>query len=219
MRTIQKSSPPQALVEWTAKYKDDPNFGYDLMRKDKAVTAAVMDSLLAEQGSLCAYTGRPISAARCHIEHLKPQAHCARGEDVAYWNLVACYPRPNAGRAPYGAHQKDNWPPPTEQHLFVSPLSSGCESRFLFDRRGAISSPESDAPAETTICKLKLDHRELTRLRREAIDGIRNPRRKVFLTAAQLQKALDRLSNETGSLRAYCFSTKQGLAHLIRKAT
>lgn len=216
MRTIQKNSPPRALVEWRARYKDDVNFGYDLLRQDKDVMAAVVASLLDEQGGLCAYTGRPISESKCHVEHLKPQAYCARGEDVDYNNLVACHPKPNAGRAPYGAHAKDCWPTPTEEHLFVSPTQAGCEGRFRFNRRGAISSPMRDRQAAATISRLALDHEELTSLRRAAIEGMRKPGKR-YLSVPQLKKVVARLRNETGRLTPYSFAVCQGLEHYIRK--
>jgi len=219
MRTIQKNSPPDLLVEWIAKYKDDPNFGYDLLRQAKDVIGAVTDSLIDEQGGLCAYTGKRITEESCHIEHLKPQAYCDPGEEVDYNNLVACYPRPNSNRVPFGAHAKDNWPSPAEERLFVSPLKPRCERRFRFNRRGVISHPEGDIQAATTIQKLRLCHDELTARRKEAIDGARNPRNKGYLSKAQLKKVVAKLESETGPYRPYCFAIKQGLEECMRKAS
>lgn len=233
MRTIQKSRPPDKLVEWIATYRTDPEFGYDMMRRFPEVTASVTSSLLAEQGGLCAYTGMPINEERCHIEHMLPQCYSptgqrepqgaeeesCRGRDVDYQNMVACYPRPNHhSQIPYGAHEKGNWPSPAEEDRFVKPTQDDCEARFLFDRRGRISTPPGDERAAETCQRLRLDHKALTQLRKDAIEGVRNPKKKQFLTKRQLERALARLEAESDRLSSYCFSTKQGLAQLIRKA-
>lgn len=233
MRTIQKSSPPDKLVEWIATYRTDSEFGYDLMRRFPEVTKAVTTSLLAEQGGLCAYTGMPINEDRCHIEHMLPQRYsptgqrdpqgveeeACRGRDVDYTNMVACYPRPNHhSQIPYGAHEKGSWPSPLEEDRFVKPTQPDCEARFLFDRRGRISTKPDDEQAAETSRRLRLDHEALTQLRKDAIEGVRNPRGKGYLTKPQLQRALSRLEAEYGRMSPYCFSIKQGLAQLIRKA-
>ena len=233
MRTIQKSSPPDKLVEWRAKYKDDPNFGYALMRQDSDVTEAVVESLLQEQGRLCAYTGRPINEERRHIEHMLPQCYsptgqreprgveeeACRGRDVDYTNMVACYPEPNHRRQlPYGAPKKGSWPPPSKEDEFVKPTQSDCEARFVFDRRGRVSTKDGDHRAAETCRRLNLTHPELTQLRKDAIQGVLNPRGKGYPGKAGLRKALAKLESESGRLTWYCFSTKQALAHLIRKA-
>ncbi len=110
--------------------------------------------------------------ARSHIEHLVPQDHCQRGqEDVAYGNMVACYPAPNSAYVPFGALRKANWPSPAEQHLFVSPRSAGCERRFTFNIRGKISVAENDEAAGETVKRLGLDNKRLEDLRKEAIDA------------------------------------------------
>jgi len=125
---------------------------------------------VAEQGHLCAYTGRIIETETCHIEHLKPQAHCEALEDVTYRNLVAAVPQPNTPKLPYGAHLKDNWPSDADAALFVSPLQNGCAARFSFSFSGKIQPTNpADAAASETIKRLGLEHDVLVGFRREAI--------------------------------------------------
>lgn len=85
MRHIQKKNEPQSLTQWRAAYQNDPNFGYLLI--EASLRGEIRQALVAEQGGLCAYTGRRINETSCHIEHPKPQAHCLHGEDVSFANM------------------------------------------------------------------------------------------------------------------------------------
>lgn len=221
MRQIRKNPEPTVLAEWRARYQSDINFGYGLLPDE--VRKAVIDSLLSEQGWLCAYTGRRVGKDGCHIEHLKPQTHCERGEDVAFSNLVACHPAPNTGEAPYGAHPKQDWPPPTERWLFVSPLDDNCEGRFEFNLRGEIGAANpNDRAAETTIAKLKLDHSALTQIRKEAIDATlmkfgHGPASLPLTNARQRLAGLENVEQPNVRLEAFCFALKQALRkHIAR---
>ncbi len=221
MRQILKTVEPAVLAEWRARFQSDINFGYDLIPSD--VRSAVLESLLSEQGWLCAYTGRRVWTDGCHIEHLNAQAHCERGEDVAYTNLIACHPAPNTGESPYGAHPKKAWPSPAERYLFVSPLDSRCEARFQFNLRGEIvASRADDQAATTTIAKLKLDHSELTRLRKEAINAtlIKSGHGPASLSLADARRRLVGLETKEKAgvrLEPYCFALKQALRkHIAR---
>ena len=150
MRHIQKKNEPQSLTQWRAAYQNDPNFGYDLIKAN--LRREIRQALVVEQGGLCAYTGRRIDEASCHIEHPRPQTHCMNGEDASFANMLACVPAPNAPGLPYGAHKKGPWPDATEEALFVSPLRPGCEERFSFTLNGEIrASSPTDAAATKTI--------------------------------------------------------------------
>lgn len=211
---------------------------YESLRKASDVLEVVENGLFAEQGGICAYTGHQISITPAdphsgtnrdvnfHIEHLIPQDHCAYGQDADYVNLAACWPRPNCGFEPaYGAKKKDSWPAPAEQGLFVSPLRSDCSSRFKFNHRGEIAAARNnDAPAETTIEKLGLDHHTLTELRRNAILGALNPgSRQIKLTEARklladMKHAADQLNaGIAAKLLPFCFAIEPALQHEIRK--
>jgi uncharacterized protein (TIGR02646 family) len=234
VRRIKKRSEPSELGEWRASAQTDANetginFGYDALRQNTATVTAVTVALIAEQGALCAYTGRRIASDQTHIEHLMPQVHCSRGEDVDYTNLVACWPAPNHASEPaYGARRKGSWPAPNQRALFVSPLSSGCEERFRFNLKGEISAATTtDTAAQETINKLNLGDPELERLRKSSIDGALSPRRPQKLSIAETRKLLREIDRATSdlndgsnvSLRPYCFVIRQAMEkHLKRLA-
>ncbi|MHB1558246.1 MAG: retron system putative HNH endonuclease [Isosphaeraceae bacterium] len=214
MRWISPRPEPLAYTHWRAASQNDINYDYDLIPGD--LKAEIKDALIAEQRGLCAYTGISIDAARSHIEHLLPQAHCQRGqEDVDYHNMVACFPGRNHGYVPFGAVEKGNWPSPAEICLFVSPRSPGCESRFRFNLRGKVSTAEDDEAARETIRRLGLDHKRLEELRRAAIDAtldgldLRLARRRL--------SGLEQAEQAGGRLEPFCFALKQALHKHIRR--
>jgi uncharacterized protein (TIGR02646 family) len=217
MKCIQKKNEPDELKEWRSRYSNDINFDYELMRKDHNVVEAVTRSLLEEQGWLCAYTGLSIDEQKCHLEHLKPQKHCTAGETVLYSNIVACYPEPNTPyKLPYGAHKKDHWPVPNEQHLFVSPLDPSCESRFIFNLRGQIKSKAGDQAAAMTITKLGLDYSVLEDKRKAAIQGTIGKENDLSLKDAR--RRLRNLKNRQGDkLDEFCFVLVQSLEKHISR--
>ncbi|MCC7300982.1 MAG: TIGR02646 family protein [Verrucomicrobia bacterium] len=227
MRRIEKRAEPQELTQWRAANQADPggggiNYGYALLRQSSAVVNRLVDSLLAEQGGLCAYTGRRIDRDSTHVEHLRPQtpwkAH--RGLDVTYSNLVGCWPQPNGPRGQYGAHPKEDWPAPGQEAHFVSPLSNGCEARFIFNQRGEIKT--TDAAAAETVRRLKLDHHLLTALRRAEIDSVLGATRNLPLKRARSRlrsiEEAEATVNTGGNaiLDPYCFALKQALQKHIR---
>lgn len=255
MRTIVKRGQPVELSIWRTERlrnhalpaherKEGLECDYDALRSCAEVLAAVEDRLHEEQGGLCAYTGRGLSlepadpsvgAARqvgFHLEHLKPRKHCTAGptacygEDADYHNLAACWPPPNRkSKEPYGAHPKDHWPGPTEEHLFVSPLRPGCEARFKYDHRGEVAAADpKDAAVTTTIDKLVLNHKHLVALRKEAIKGYLAPRG-VSLGVEQARRQLRTLQRDAQNLNRgqrikllpFCFAIEPALERYIRK--
>ena len=80
-------------------------------------------------------------------------------EDVSWFNMVACYPQPNAPHPGFGAVQKDKW---WEGAKFISPLAENCESRFRFKNDGSIEAAmKGDSAALKTIDELRLVVRTL----------------------------------------------------------
>jgi uncharacterized protein (TIGR02646 family) len=217
MRWIQKQTEPRQLTEWRSRYSKDINFGYNLLRQDHDTIKAVHTALLTEQGWLCAYTGIRIEVQSSHIEHVKPQTHCQESETVTYTNIVACHPAPNQSRkTPYGAHQKDNWPQPSEEHLFVSPLDQTCDRRFTYTLKGKIKPQDGDLAANATIIKLGLDHLELEEYRRAAIQGTLGKENNLPLKDAK--QRLKKLQNQTsGKLEPFCFAIVQALEKHINR--
>ncbi|MCX6899183.1 MAG: TIGR02646 family protein [Verrucomicrobia bacterium] len=228
MRKIEKREEPAELREWRAAHQADPagggiNYGYDTLRQSPDVVGPLLESLLAEQGGLCAYTGRKIDSGSAHVEHLLPQAYCERGQDVAYDNMMACWPQPNGPSGQYGAHAKGSWPSRAEVAMFVSPLSNGCEARFVFNQRGEITPANpADHAAARTIEKLKLDHKLLTALRGREIESVLGTMRSLSLKEARkrLRSIRDAEAALNGGanvqLDPYCFALKQALARFIK---
>jgi uncharacterized protein (TIGR02646 family) len=217
MRWIRKTTEPHELLEWRAGYKNDVNFGYDLMRSSHNVINAVTNSLLEEQGWLCAYTGLRIESDSCHIEHIRAQTHCKPSETVAYNNMLACFPAPNPPfKTPYGAEKKESWPPPHEQHLFVSPLDQSCETRFLFNLNGKIRNRDDDQAARTTGERLGLDHPVLESYRKSAIQGTLGKTNNLPIKDAR-QRLRGLMSQQSGRLEPFCFVLVQALEKHIRR--
>lgn len=210
---------------------------YEEMRRVPEVLQAIEDALAGEQGGLCAYTGHrigipsqePVDRPRkieFHVEHLAPQKHCGEGEDTAYSNLVACWPRPNCDFEPnYGARRKGDWPPPEHGAAFVSPLRPDCTERFAFNRRGEIGATRAeDAAAAETIVRLGLNEPALAQLRREAIRGALEPAGRLLklAEARKLMARMKRASEDVDQgasiqLIPFCFAIEQALAREIRK--
>jgi len=204
------------------------------MRRDSAVLTDVEDSLIAEQGGICAYTGMRIAIKMVknnrfvdfHIEHLRPQVHCSYGQSAAYDNMVACWPRPNCDFEPeFGARKKDKWPSQAEEALFVSPLRADCSARFTFNRHGEIKAVNSaDQMATMTIAELGLDDKELTALRRNAIWGAFHPNGK-HIRLSQARHLHSALENDSQALNKganvqlipFCFAIQKALEPEIRK--
>ena len=182
MRRIQKVSECADLHKWRLANAAVPqNLAYG---KGGFPVAGVLEALLAEQGHLCAYTLKRIDLSSAHIEHLKPQHTCRvedaqrelenvvlSREDVAWHNMVACFPAPNPDAAPkYGAVKKDDWWPAVGVTGFISPLNADCETRFRFGLNGEITPTiAGDVAASETIKAIGLDDGRLMELRRRAI--------------------------------------------------
>lgn len=218
MRWIDKRGAPRLLTTWRLQNANDINFGYGLMRKDQAVRQELSEKLLAEQGNICAYTGRRIGPGSFHMEHLKPQDFCTPVETIDYFNIVACYPEPNREQKwPYGAEHKANFPGPGEEHLFVSPLDRSCEQRFHYTYNGRVRPAEAkDEAAQRTIAELNLDHEELRGLRRAAIQAILAPAR-IPISLAKAQRLLTALERTSvGALPEFHFVLVQALRNHVR---
>jgi uncharacterized protein (TIGR02646 family) len=236
MRTINKRQQPNALVQWRqdriAKADEERwPFNYDALRQSEDVIGAVEAALYAEQGGICAYTGIPLrfksdGRAAFHIEHVKAQAHCDRGEDTDYSNLLACWPEPNHGTGvSFGAPRKGNWPKPHEAVNFVSPLKEGCTQRFTFSNENVASAQATDQAASLTIDKLGLQESELVALRKRAIQGALAPRKTRHLKLKELRKIHAGLEQDERALdaggdvrlRGYCFAIKPAVGRRIRR--
>lgn len=217
MKHIIKGSPPPELKQW---FEGQPiqggrrlNCGYDDM--SAGVKTSIKQRLLEEQGYLCCYTGMRIDEDRSHIEHFKPQALCGGNEDVDYDNLLAAFPG-RGKHCEYGAHAKGDWYSPTRM---VNPLHGSCEARFRFDQFGKVQAAPNDQGAEETIRRLRLDHDELTDLRRQAIKTALFHGRHI-LSDAQLRTVAATVCNRqprTREFRPFCFAIAHAAHDLLHR--
>lgn len=215
MRRVRKTHPPQSLRHWIAANRELPNFNYDTL--PSRVKADLKKQLLAEQGFICAYTGLGIVDTLSHIEHLKPQCECEPGEDVAYRNLLACFPRDGGDTSyGYGSPIKGDW---WNEDLFISPLMDECSRRFSFAWSGRVEpNPRSHRAAGETIRRLGLGSKSLVSLRRSAIKGFfgfgMNQERISKQEARRLLSWIDNC-NANGERRPFCFVFAQLLPKYI----
>ncbi len=168
MKYIQKNQEPRSLTDWNQKLggriKDWKSF-------NKSVKNDVYESLLKEQGFICAYCSRPIIRTNCHIEHYRPKS-VYKELTFTYTNLIAsCQGEDERKpRTPvHCGHKKGAW---YDEELMVSPLDPRCETYFRYIGSGEIAPVQGvkEEAAKTTINKLALDIDKLRRLRRTAID-------------------------------------------------
>jgi len=216
MKKITKNPQPTQLQQWRIANAGTPeNMRYGCGGFPRT---AVLRALLSEQGNLCAYTLLKINANKAHIEHLKPQTKCraeddvreANGlarhcEDVAWRNMVACFPQPDAEHPGYGAVEKDDW---WHELDFISPLAQNCESRFRYENDGKISiAVNGDNAAKTTIEKLKLDCNRLEELRKNAImkAGLHKKSLEPIRSISKVQRFIQNLQQkQAGSYIEFC---------------
>jgi uncharacterized protein (TIGR02646 family) len=202
MKYIQKNQEPRSLTEWNqklgGKIRDWKSF-------DKSVKNDVYESLLKEQGFICAYCSRPIIRTNCHIEHYRPKS-VYKQLTFEYNNLIAsCQGEDEKKpRTPvHCGHKKGAW---YDEELMISPLDSNCEKYFKYAGSGQIIAVdgEKQAAANTTISKLALDIDKLRRLRRTAIDTALQ----IIegLNASEIQQLIQgyQKPDNTGRLTPFC---------------
>ncbi|MBF2063549.1 MAG: TIGR02646 family protein [Calothrix sp. C42_A2020_038] len=170
MKYIQKNQQPQSLIDWNQRRGGQIR---DWKSFTKSVKNDVYQSLLKEQGFICAYCSRPITRNDCHIEHFRPKS-VYKELTFEYTNLIAsCQGEDEKKpRTPvHCGHKKGAW---FDEELMISPLDPNCETYFKYSGSGEIIAADGDkqAAAKTTITKLALDIDKLRRLRRTAIDTV-----------------------------------------------
>lgn len=168
MKYLQKGGVPHEYRKWCREVRGTDKEDYREM--PSAMKAVILAALVRDQGEICAYTMKRIGPSSSHIEHIKPESLCRtdqKGSDLAFGNMLSCFPREGMRRAyRYGAQEKGNW---WNSTLFVSPLLPVCEQRFHFNLDGEISAVDANAAAIKTIEVLGLDNSTLTEDRRRAM--------------------------------------------------
>lgn len=87
MIPINKGKAPKALTDALAELRSTP--GASVSWNEVRNQGHIRESLCREQGGLCAYCMRRITADSSHVEHIIPQSICKNGQDVAYDNMLA----------------------------------------------------------------------------------------------------------------------------------
>jgi uncharacterized protein (TIGR02646 family) len=169
------------------------------------------ETLLREQGYLCAYTMiRIASNNKGHVEHVCPRSR-APAKELEYTNMVYCFPGAGVERCTFGAHCKDDFEVTNEN--FVAPTHQACEARFAYEVSGEVkASSEADYAATHTVAILNLNHKELVALRQAAIRSQRIFRKAAKpLSAREARKlaAYVMQRDGTGMIAPFCVAIKQ----------
>lgn len=220
MKYVHKNEPPGPYMKWRMTVRGTLDEDYRRLRNPLKHT--VLQSLLQEQGHICAYTMKRIYDHNAHIEHIKPETLCRSdvpGSDLDYVNMIACFPEEGmAGAYRYGAQLKGDWWDDGGRH-FVSPLNAVCENRFRFGINGKISAVKNDPDAKITIDVLALDHDTLCEDRENAIkEFIWGSDGKTPLSPAQAQSSVTgvNMRNGGGEYYEYCVAISQALREYVQ---
>ena len=216
MRFIPKAAEPNSLRVWKQENRDAPQV-LEFSNLTLPVRQVLHESMLKEQGWLCAYTmiriGRavgPTGAKDFHIEHILPRSrHPDRS--LNYDNMVLCSPGPMAAQCGYGAQKKGGADVNGEN--FVSPLNPTCESRLSYRLNGEVrATTTDDAAAIRTVHLLALNHPNLVEARIEALrsHGLGpNARRPISAAKAIGLADLITKADQNGQIPSLCIAIKQ----------
>lgn len=181
MILIKKQSEPH---QWTA-YRKTAGAAYQSQ-------SYLTDSLLKEQGYICAYCMRRIpckdslSNEDHHIEHIKPRSEYLKNQ-LDYKNMVIVCPG-HMGDKDHCDRSKGN------KEMTLSPLNSRVIQTISYENNGFIKSSNSDWNRELNDI-LNLNDKVLVNARKITLQEIitqLNARKKDRWTRAMLQKNLDK---------------------------
>lgn len=174
MIEIKKGKEPSALIA----YRKTPYATYDDM--PKAVHDAVLDSLMQEQGYLCAYCMRRIpqkgKTPSATIEHWDPQSKTCTDKALDYRNMLAvCNGNRGCGSKEYMTCDAKRG----NASLTVHPLNPLTLSSILYKSDGRISSPDSDINTDLDkTLNLNCSQVGLVESRRRAVQTMQNELKK-----------------------------------------
>lgn len=166
MKCINKEKEPKEFSDWKRLENEDWQPCYNDL--SGGIKKSVKDALMKEQGCLCCYCERRLIDNDSHIEHLRPQSD-STVDPLDFSNMLcSCQNQLKKGEPRHCGNLKDNW---FDDARLISPLDSGCESRFAFTGDGSIMPAlATDAAATETISRLGLDIPKLKALRDSAIE-------------------------------------------------
>jgi uncharacterized protein (TIGR02646 family) len=210
VRFIEKHAEPAYLRRWKWVNSGLPQtLSYANIPAD-ALTE-LRETLLGEQGYLCAYTMIRIPGSnKGHVEHIWPRSR-APAKELEYTNMLYCFPGAGVERCAFGAHRKDDFEVTNDN--FVAPTHRACEARFTYEVSGEVKAGnEADYAATQTVAILNLNHKELVALRQAAIRSQRIFRKAPKpLSAPEARKlAVDIMRRDgTGMIAPFCVAIKQ----------
>lgn len=178
MIAIKKGKEPPALIA----YRKTKYATYDDM--PKAVHDAVLDSLMQEQGYLCAYCMRRIpqkgKTPSATIEHWDPQSKTCTDKALDYRNMLAvCNGNRGCGSKEYMTcdAKRGNTP------LTVYPLNPLTLSSIQYKSDGRIFSPNSDINTDLDVTlNLNCSQVGLVESRRRALQALQSKLKKKYPT-------------------------------------
>lgn len=218
MRSITKGPECAELREWKRiNASSHHNINYDNL--GSAQRTPMLDTLVKEQGGLCAYTMSSVTGQpgnwHAHIEHILPRSIYPGPTSVKWSNLVACIPTGNEC-CEYGAHRKADYDACSKP--FVNPVLGGVAQQFRFRENGEVDGLTLAAEVTAAPSVLNLNHPRLVNDRRAKIRGALGHRPSA---SRAMQRANElRTANQQGMLEPYCEAVAQILeayAHKLQK--
>jgi uncharacterized protein (TIGR02646 family) len=218
MRQIVKNTAPETYLQWIAVTADGDYNGLTYERLQKPQKDDVRNSLVLEQLGICAYTGIELVQPFVTIEHIKPRTICKNelidsgiehGSilccDLYYDNMVAVF-KTNDPEKYFGEACRSDW----FDDDYVSPLSPEISTIVNYDIDGNIN--PINRKGKRFIEELKLDHKELILLRKNAILDFIDFDSDEFFTEETLNIVFDHLENGSNQkLPAFSFAILDAL--------
>ena len=181
MIKIQKNREPAALTQ----YRQLPFASYENMHGARTgrllpdgtaedVYHVVLESLMREQGYICAYCMRRIPEKRGHpqstIEHIKPQSKCSAEEKLDYKNMLAvCSGNRNASSDDLKTCDARRG----NQDLSLNPLKPDTIATIKYRANGRIYSDIRSIDDELNkVLNLNCEARALINLRKSALNAL-----------------------------------------------
>ena len=197
MILIEKTKKGGEPNEWT-EYKLTPGVEFDARRELK-------DSLLKEQGYLCAYCMARIDKGHMRVEHFKPRSHYPDGR-FTYRNLLACCQGETQGKSHCDVSKG-------EDEIKLSPLEPSCVDTLSYESRtGAIKSSNEDYNHD--LDTLNLNAHIIKQNRRDVLRGVimalqtaqKKTQRGLEFNSSTISHQLKiwRSVDEEGKRRLYC---------------
>ena len=220
MIEIKKGREPRELARYrqlpNASYKDmhgAPSGKTDKDGKEIDVYTIVLNSLINEQGKICAYCMKRIPEKKGNpaatIEHIIPQSGSDESKRLDYRNMLAvCSGNRNGEDREKTCDAKRGALPKEKQVLYVNPLEKNSLKTIKYDSKGNIFSSDEDINNNLNeTLNLNCSFVGLPDLRMAALNTLQQEINKRYsgrtVPKEYLIKLLDNFENEKTSKRPY----------------